>query len=188
MLVETTRALIRLLRERINENVILSAGSILEISKLPVVVLSGPDLKEKKKLAHDGERLRAIDLENLEAVYEVPPRWYDLKFNVNVSCESNLELLSMIEEFSRLNQSNRLIQAVNEERARNYTWDWRVMAGSDVSPNISQVYQGKGTITVYDVEIYSNIREYWPLIRKISTEINQDLIEVSDNDQEESQN
>ncbi len=183
MIVETTRALVRMLRENINSNVILSTGSIVEISTLPVVVLSGPDLTEKKKLAHDGDRLRAIDLENLQAVYEVPPRWYDLKFNVNVSCESNLELLEMIEAFSRLNQSSRLIQAVNDERERNYTWSWRVMAGSDVSPNISQVYQGKGTITVYDVEIYSHIREYWPLIRKISTEINQDLVEVSDDDE-----
>ena len=182
MIVETTRALIRMLRENINSNVILSAGSILEISKLPVLVLSGPDLTEKKKLAHDGDRITAIDLENLQAVREIPPRWYDLKFNVNVSCESNLELLEMIEAFSRLNQSNRVIQAVNDERERNYTWGWRVMAGSDVSPNISQVYQGKGTITVYDVEVYSNIREYWPLIRKISTEINQDLVEVSDDE------
>ena len=187
MIVETTRALIRMLRENVNNNVILSAGSILEISKLPVLVLSGPVLTEKKKLAHDGERLRAIDLENLEAVYEIPPRWYDLKFNVNVSCESNLELLEMIEAFSRLNQSKRVIQAVNDERERFYSWSWRVMEGADVSPNISQVYQGKGTITIYDVEIYSNIRETVPLIRKVITSINQDLVEVSDDEQEENE-
>lgn len=184
MIVETTRSLVRMLREQINNNVVLSAGSIVEISTLPVIVLSGPDLTEKKKLAHDGDRMTAIDLDNLEAVYEIPPRWYDLRFNVNISCSSNLELLEMIEAFSRLNQSNRIIQAKNDKRERYYSWSWRVMACSDISPNISQVYQGKGVIIVYDVEVYSNIRESVPLIRKVIADIEQDLIEVSDDEQE----
>ena len=183
MLVETTRAIIRLLRDKISNNVALSAGSIVEISKLPVIVLTGPDLTEKKKLGHDGERLTATDLENLEAVYEIPPRWYDLKFNVNVTCESNLELLSMIEAFSRLNQSDRVICAKNDERERFYTWSWQDIAGASVIPNVSQVYQGRGIITVYDVEIYSDIRETVPLIRKVIAEIEQDLLEVNEDEQ-----
>ena len=40
MIEETTRELIKLFRERIEENTVLSAGSIVEIAKLPVIVLS----------------------------------------------------------------------------------------------------------------------------------------------------
>ena len=46
------------------------------------------------------------------------------------------------------------------------------MPGSDIDPNISQVYQGKGELIIYDVEVYSNVRKVWPLIKKINAEFN----------------
>ena len=53
MIEETTRALIKLFREQIEENTVLSAGSIVEITTLPVIVLNGPTLTEKKRLMRD---------------------------------------------------------------------------------------------------------------------------------------
>ena len=179
MIVETTRTLIKMLRSEICENVVLSAGNIVELSKLPAIILNGPALSEKKRLAHDSERIYAIDLENEIAVSEVPPRWYDLRFGVNISCESSLAMLDFIEKFSRLSQQKRLLKAVNELREREYLWEWRTLPGLDTDPNISQVFQGHGEIVIYDVEIYSGIQEIWPLIKKVNVEFNnQDTIEV----------
>ena len=179
MIVETTRELIKLLRSEVCENVVLSAGNIVELSKLPAIILNGPVLSEKKRLAHDPERIYAIDLENEVAVSEVPPRWYDLRFDVNISCESSLAMLEFIEKFSRLAQKNRLLIAANDLRERKYLWAWRTLPGLATDPNISQVFQGRGEIVIYDVEIYSGIQEIWPLIKKVNIEFNnQDTIEV----------
>ena len=178
MITETVRALIKLFREEIFDNVILSAGNIVEISKLPVLILNGPTLHEKKRLARDSERIVAIDLDESKAIYEVPPRWYDLHFDISISCKSNLELIELIEKLSRLNQKNKLITAKNKSRERQYTWEWHNMAGFATDPNISQVFQARGEIVIYDVEVYSGIQEVWPLIRKIKIDIEQDKIEV----------
>ena len=178
MIVDTVRKLVKLLRENICENTTLSAGSIVEISKLPVLILNGPTLTEKKRLMRDPERITVIDTEAGQAVREVPPRWYDLQFDVNISCNSNLELLNMIAAFSKLNQAKNLITAIRDERERSYLWYWRVMAGASINPNVSQVYQGRGSITIFDVEIYSDIREVIPLIEKINLDINSDIVEV----------
>ena len=70
MVVETVRALIKLFREEIFENVVLSAGNIVEISKLPILILNGPTVHEKKRLARDPERIVAIDLEENKAIRE----------------------------------------------------------------------------------------------------------------------
>ncbi len=171
MIVETIRALITLLRENIEQNTTLSAGAITEISTLPAIVLTGPSLTEKKRLMRDPERITAIDYEAGVAAREIPPRWYDLRFDVSVACESNLGLLELIEKFSRLNQSHITLTAKNADRERVYTWAWNLMASSDVFPNVSQVFQCKGEIIVYDVEIYSNIREEYSLITEINTEV-----------------
>ena len=166
MITEAVRALIRLLREKVHENVVLSAGSIVEIAKLPVIVLNGPTLTEKKRLMRDPERITVIDEEAGQAVREVPPRWYDLNFDVNVTCESNLELLELITKFSQLSQSNPLLMTSKGK----YLWAMSRPLGSAVSPNISQVYQGSGELIIYDVAIYSDIREVWPLIANINIE------------------
>ena len=178
MIVGTVKNLVKLLRENICENTTLSAGSIVEISKLPVLILNGPKLNEKKRLMRDPERITVIDKEAGQAVREIPPRWYDLQFDVNISCNSNLELLDMIAAFSKLNQAEKLITSIRDERERSYLWYWRVMAGADINPNVSQVYQGRGSITIFDVEIYSDIREVIPLIEKINVDINSDIVEV----------
>ena len=178
MIEGTIRSLIKLFRERIEENTVLSAGSIVEIAKLPAIVLSGPLMTEKKRLMRDPERITAIDLESGKAVREIPPRWYDLRFDVNISCESNLDMLGFIMQFSRLNQNCPLLTAVNEERERQYVWRWETPPQVSTIPNISQVSQGRAGIIVYDVEVYSEIREVWPLIQKVSVEIDKNRIEV----------
>jgi len=179
MIVETVRALIKMLKSELCENVVLSAGNIVEISKLPVIILNGPVLQEKKRLARDPDRISVIDEENEVAVLEVPPRWYDLRFDVNISFDNSLSMLEFIEKFSILAQKNRLIKAVNDLRERQYIWAWRTLPGLDTKPNISQVFQGRGEIVIYDVEVYSGIQEVWPLIKKVNVEFNnQDTIEV----------
>jgi len=179
MIVETVRALIKMLKSELCENVVLSAGNIVEISKLPVIILNGPVLQEKKRLARDPDRISVIDEENEVAVLEVPPRWYDLRFDVNISFDNSLSMLEFIEKFSILAQKNRLIKAVNDLRERQYIWAWRTLPGLDTKPNISQVFQGRGEIVIYDVEVYSGIQEVLPLIKKVNVEFNnQDTIEV----------
>lgn len=178
------------IKQEKDKKVILNFGSIVEISNLPVIILNGPMLNEKKRLMRDPDRIVYIDKENGIATYEVPPRWYDLHFDVNISCKSVFELLDFIEKFSRLNQSDYLLTVQcdedryeNGERAnRQYVWRWRSMMSSAVSPNISQVYQGRGEIIIYDVEVYSNITEERQLISKVEIEINKDKIEVTENE------
>lgn len=178
MIEETTRELIKLFREQVEENTVLSAGSIVEIAKLPAIVLNGPTLTEKKRLMRDPERITAIDEEAGQAIREVPPRWYDLRFDVNISCESNIALVKLIEKCSRVNQGYALLTAKNEERERQYLWRWETSPQVSTTPNISQVAQGRAGIIVYDVEVYSEIREVWPLIERVSAEIDRDRIEV----------
>ena len=180
MIEETTRELIRLFREQVEENTVLSAGSIVEIAKLPVIVLNGPTLIEKKRLMRDPERITVIDEEAGQAIREIPPRWYDLRFDVNISCESSLALVKLIEKLSRLNQGYSLLTAENEQRERQYLWRWEIPPQVSTTPNISQVSQGHAGIIVYDVEVYSEIREVWPLIDKVSLEIDKDRIEVQE--------
>ena len=74
----------------------LGAWSIVEIATLPVINLNGPTLTEKKRLMRDPEWITVIDEEAGQAVREIPSRWYDLHFDVNISCESNLALVSLI--------------------------------------------------------------------------------------------
>jgi len=171
MIVETIRALIRLLRANFFENVVLSAGNIVELTELPAIILNGPTMSEKKRLMRDPERLLVIDEENAQAIYEMPPRWYDLRFDVNVSCQGNIKLIEILENFSRVNQKYPLLNAVNDDRERYYSWSWNALL-SAIDPNISQVYQGRGELIIYDVEVYNNIREIWPLISKIKAEFN----------------
>ena len=178
MIEETMRELIKLFREQVDENTILSAGSIVEISKLPVIVLNGPTLTEKKRLMRDPERITVIDEEAGQAIREIPPRWYDLRFDVNISCESSLALVKLIEKCSRINQGYSLLTATNEKRERRYLWRWETPPQVSITPNISQVAQGRAGIIVYDVEVYSDIREVWPLIQKVSMKIDKDRIEV----------
>ena len=180
MITETVRELIKLFRAEIFENVVLSAGSIVEISQLPIIVLNGPVLNEKTRLMRDPDRIVAIDIENEKAIYEVPPRWYDLHFDVNISCKSSLELINLLEELSRLNQKKYLITAKNDLRERQYIWRWTSFASFDTNPNISQVFQGRGEIIIYDVEIYSGIQEVWPLIKQVNVDIEKDKIEVKE--------
>ncbi len=178
MIEETTRELIRLFREYVEENTVLSAGSIVEIATLPVIVLNGPTLTEKKRLMRDPERITVIDEEAGQAVREVPPRWYDLRFDVNITCVNITDLLGLFMAFSRLNQNYPLLTAKNEERERQYLWRWENPLQVTTTPNISQVMQGRAGIIVYDVEVYSGIREISPLIEKVSIGIDKDRIEV----------
>ena len=171
MIEETTRELARIIHEHTHVKTVLNAGSIVEISKLPVIVLNGPALTEKKRLMRDPERITVIDEEAGQARREVPPRWYDLRFDVNISCEDYWELLGLFETLSRINQSCPLITAKRDERERQYLWRWETPPAVSTIPNISQVHQGRAGIIVYDVEVYSGIYDELQLIEKINTEI-----------------
>lgn len=177
MIIETVRSLIRLLKEHIHENVKLSAGNIMELSELPVIVLSGPVLTEKKRLTRTPERITAIGDTN--AVRAVPPTWYDLNFTVNLSCESMMALLELEKAFHHTVTAYPLLTAKTDMRTRQYIWTMPVMIGAAVSPNISQVFQGTGDITVHDVELYSDIMYEVPLIDRIYIELEQESIEIS---------
>ncbi len=166
MIVETTRALVRLFRT-VEPNTHLSAGGIVELAKLPAIVLSGPIATEKKRLMRDSERITAIDLESKVAVREVPPRWYDLRFSVAFSCKSTAELLELMEKLSRLGQGFKVLKAEGKERTREYLWSWQMLPSVYNEPNISEVCEGRGDLIIYDVEVYSGIRENVPLIRSV---------------------
>ncbi len=177
MIVETTRALIRLFKT-IEPNTILNAGNVVEIATLPAIVLNGPVAVEKKRLMRDPERITAIDIENNIAVREVPPRWYDLQFSVAFSCKSTLELIELMEECSRLAQRSNLLKAENDERTRMYSWAWRTLPSVYNVPNISEVCEGRGELVIHDVEAYSGIRENIPLIKVIDIDVNNEHIEI----------
>ena len=172
MIEETVRELATLFCEHVEENTVLNAGSIVELSKLPAIVLNGPMLTEKKKLMRDPERITVIDEEAGQAVREVPPRWYDLKFNVNISCADYWELLGLTEKLSRINQAYPLLTVKRDERERQYLWRLEKAPQVSTTPNISQVYQGQAGIIIYDVEVYSEIQEIWPLIEKVIVRCN----------------
>jgi len=169
VIVETTRALIRLFKT-VEPNTHLSAGNIVELAKLPAIVISGPIATEKKRLMRDPERITVIDLENKVAVREVPPRWYDLRFSVALSCKSTLALVELMETCSRLAQGYKVLKAEGEERTREYLWSWQTPPSVYSEPNISEVCEARGDLIVHDVEVYSNIRENVPLITEIGTE------------------
>ena len=171
MIEGTVRELIKLFQDHVEENTVLSAGSIVEIAKLPVIVLNGPMVTETKRLMRDPERITVIDEESGKAVREVPPRWYDLRFDVDITCSSSLELIGLMEKCSRLNQAYPLLNAQEDGRERQYLWRWEKFPDAVTAPNISQVYQGRGGLIVYDVEICSGIREVWSLIEKIEIEV-----------------
>jgi hypothetical protein len=170
VILATTRTLVQLFKS-VEPNTHLSPGSIVELARLPAIILTGPILSEVKKRQRDAERITVIDKENYQAVREKPPRWYDMQFNVAFSCVSSLELLHIIEECSRLPQKNPLLLATGEERSREYSWAWRVFPAMQTTPNVSEVVEGRGELTVYDVEVYSDVREMTPLIRVIDIDL-----------------
>ena len=179
MIESVNHSLIQLFRQNVEENTKLSAGSIVEISKVPMIIIDGPALIEKKRLMRDPERITAIDEESEKAVREVPPRWYDLRFNVNITSESHSALIEVFRKLSQLNQMKSLLTANDAEgREREYLWRWENAPNVMTAPNISQVFQGHGVLMVYDVEVYSGIQEEYSLIRKVSAVIDRDKIEV----------
>lgn len=166
MIAETTRALVKTLRG-IEANTLLSQGSIIELAELPALILTGPTIRETSKLNRDAERITAKDTENSVAVREVPPRWYDLRFGAAFSAKSNGDLLGLIEKCSRLPQKMPLLRAASGGRTREYPWRWSAFPSVISNLNASEAFEGRGEITVSDVEVYSDIRETVPLIEII---------------------
>jgi hypothetical protein len=166
MILAATRALIKLIRD-IEQNVHLSQGSIVEIAEIPALILTGPMIQEVTKLHRDGERITAKDLEKSNAVREVPPRWYNLRFSVTFTAKSNIDLLGVMEECSRLQQQTPLISAESKDRARKYSWRWNLFPSVSTNMNISEVVEEHGEIIISDVEVYSDIRTTIPLIETV---------------------
>lgn len=171
MIVEAIRELVKCFRT-IEQNTHLNTGGIVELARLPAIVLNGPSLAEKKRLARDAERLTAIDNDDLISAREVPPRWYDVRFDVNLAAGSVPELLGLLAGCARLPQSVPLLTAKTAERERRYSWGWITPPSYSGAPNISEVAEGRGALVIHDVEIYSGIREIVPLILSIEADIN----------------
>jgi hypothetical protein len=170
VILETTRTLVQLFKE-VEPNTHLSPGSIVELAELPAIVLSGPIAQEVKRRQRDGERITVIDEENGEAVREKPPRWYNLQFIVMFSCTAVADILRIMESCSRLPQKHPLLRAADGERVREYSWAWRTFPAVQSFPNVSEVVEGRGELTVYDVEVYGDIRETVPLIRIVEIDM-----------------
>ncbi|MDR1977930.1 MAG: hypothetical protein LBQ42_04275 [Synergistaceae bacterium] len=170
MILETTRALVQLFKT-VEPNTHLSQGSIVELAELPAVILSGPVAQEVSLRQRDGERITAIDKESGIAIRDLPPRWYNLQFNVAFSCTAIMDLLRIMENCSRLPQRHPLLQAVGEERRREYSWAWKTFPAVQAAPNVSEVAEGRGELTIFDVEVYSDLRETVPLIRVVEIDI-----------------
>jgi hypothetical protein len=163
MILAATRALVKALRE-VEPNTQLSQGPVVELAALPALVLTGPMIQEAAKLRRDAERITAIDMENSRAVREIPPRWYDLRFNAAFSAKSSIDLLEAMERCSRLPQQKPLICAESETRTRKYSWRWGSFPSASPNPNVSEVAEGRGEVIVSDVEVYSDIQTTAPLI------------------------
>jgi hypothetical protein len=181
MIAATTRALIRAFRS-IEPNTHLAQRSIVELETLPAVVLTGPLLQEVLRRRRDAERITAVDLEAGHAVREKPPRWYNMRFNVAFSAESNIDLLETIAKCSKLPQRVPLLRAEGAERIREYSWRWSAFPSASTAPNVSEVCEGRGELTVEDVEVYSDIRELVPLIRVVELDLPGETLHVRKED------
>jgi hypothetical protein len=181
MITATTRALVRAFRD-IEPNTHLSQGAIIELASLPAVILTGPLLQENLRLRRDAERISVKDHDNNVAIKEVPPRWYNTRFNVSLSATSNIDLLPLLEACSRLQQQLPLLHAEGEERVRDYAWRWNSMPSIAANLNISGVTEARGEIIIYDVEVYSDIRETVPLIREVLFETREENWTVTKED------
>ncbi len=181
MIAETTRALIRLLRT-VEPNTHLAQRSIVELETLPAAVLTGPLMQEVVKRRRDAERITAIDIDGGKAIREKPPRWYNMRFNVTFTAESDIDLLEVIEKCSRLPQGNPLLRAERAGRSREYSWRWSSFPSGSTSPNISEVCEARGELVVEDVEVYSDIRELVPLIVTVRLDLPSETVIVKKED------
>ena len=66
-------------------------------------------------------------------------------------CESNLDLVRLIEKYSKVNHGYAILTAVNDDREQQYLWRWETPPQVSKTPNISQVSQGRAGIIIYDV-------------------------------------
>ncbi len=171
MIKETTEQLILLLRNKAEENTVMSQGDITEIKTLPAIVLTGPRLQEVRSLRTQA-KITEKDMELLTYAKETAPRWYNMRFEVSVSSQTFRGLADRIELLSKLAQSDPLLTVEQEEtgRSRQYYWDWETFPSNPGTPNISGVYEAAGEIIIYDVEIYSGIATEGPLITRIEIE------------------
>ncbi|MBQ7264077.1 MAG: hypothetical protein IJR14_10230, partial [Synergistaceae bacterium] len=173
-----TRAVVRLFRE-IEPDVHLNMGGLTELASLPSIVLTGPSLTERGRAGRDAERLTEIDEEAWTAVREMPPRWYHMRFDVALAYPAQLPLMEAIERCGRLVQARPLIEAQGSGgRVRRYSWEWTTPPVPHPAPNVAEVHEGRGVLTVHDVELYSGLAEVVPLIRRVAFDIDGERLEI----------
>lgn len=176
MILESARALVQLLKTA-EPNTHLSPGSIVELAKLPAIVLIGPKLRRIPRRERDAAAITAIDAEEGKSVRELPPRWYDMIFGVTLSCKAAIDLLDLQEKLSRLNQASPTLTATNEERARVYTWRWETFPEFSGGASVSGVVGGRGELVICDVEVYSGVRSEVPLITSVEVALGASLLD-----------
>lgn len=169
MLNETCKELLRLLRTQVEENTQQNMGNLLEIKKLPVIVLTGPTLQERRNMRSVAE-LTATDPRTNTFVKETTPRWYNLNFAVLLAADHLSDLLDRVEHLSRTARAHPVLTVTQDstERTRRYHWDWTALPSNTTTPNHSGVYEAQGTLTVYDIEIYSGHTRAGTLIQTVS--------------------
>lgn len=179
MMISATRSLIQLFK-KVEPNTHIIAGSILELARIPAITLSGPNPQEVKQLRKDAVRLVVRDAENSTAIREICPRWYNLFFFVTLSCKSQIELMTVLANCSRLTQQHPLLTANREDdlRERQYSWGWRKFPAPVGGANISEVFEASGELTIHDVEVYSDIRDEVQLIKRIVIETPSETLEI----------
>lgn len=143
----------------------------MEIKKLPIIVLTGPTLRERTNMRTQAE-IEAKDAEQGVFVKEKTPRWFNLSFRVLVAAERFSDILDRTERLSRLAQESPLLKVTQEGtgRVREYLWDWTELPSNSTTPNFSGIYEAQGTLVVYDVEIYSGVTRDGTLIKNIEME------------------
>lgn len=167
MILETCEAFLAHLR-KVEPNTKQSQGAILELKTLPIIVVEGPRIQERKNMRTVAE-IMAKDVAAGVYVKEKTPRWYNLSFDILIATDRFSDLLNRIEGLSRFAQSAPLLTVTQQGtgRVREYGWDWQTFPQNNGLPNFSGVYEAKGSLVIYDVEVYSGVTRSGKLIQSI---------------------
>lgn len=172
MILETTRAFIRLFKT-VEPNTHLSpSGGITELERVPAIVLDGPQPAEAMDMRRAAYSVTAADTGGNTFTREPSPRFYDLRFSVTLCADSAPALLNLLETCSRLAQNFPVLTVTQNGtgRTREYSWEWEQFPAGSGTPNFSEVYEATGSARIRDVEVYSGAAETGKLITETFTE------------------
>lgn len=173
MILESTRALLRLFKTIESNTHLAPGGNITELEQVPAIVLEGPQPVEAMDMRRAAYKITDIDRVGETFTREPSPRFYDLRFSISLSAENALDLLNLLEKCSRLAHNFPVLTVTQEttQREREFSWEWETFPNGSGAPNASEIYEAFGSLRVRDVEVYSGVVETGTLITDIITEI-----------------